>query len=539
MDHKKLAAIVRAVQDHTPGADTQLYEAVSQELYYYILKTVNDPHLADDLLQDTFLDIYQNIGKLQAPEAFVSWSRQIAHSRCTDYGRKRHDLLVDEDEDGKTVLDNLPEDRTEFIPHEALEIEDLKQTLHTLIDTLPPEQRSALMLRYFDEISVKEIAQIQNVSEGTVKSRLNYARNTLRKSVEDYEKKHDIKLHSVGIIPLLLWLFREFKVANSLSLTHAATAAAPAFSATVAAESTAASAAASVAATAAKGLSGKLIAGIAAASIAAGGVVAAVVIPKNETPAPPATTVVQTQVPTTSAPTLFPTQYCGYGTIGIDSQTNHRYELTVYEQTASYIRGYLDISQKYKSLHQTGFEGTGIWEEGQIKYHLIFETEDVISDIPDVTRKEVNVIYDPETDSFSLNDMYHVTFRPVNPEDDRTSVTEVRSWSGLGEDCYYSGFKSEDHLFQIQLSGITKTRILGKLTVSYEGKVDHETTFVGRGIWLEDHQYYRYEVRLDNPRKTNSALNNGETLWLYYNPEKGTLSSSAFDLYKFVLSPAT
>ena len=65
--------------------------------------------------------------------------------------------------------------------------------------------------RYFDEISVKEIAEIQGVAEGTVKSRLNYGRKSIKKSVEAYEKQHGIKLHCKGVIPLLLWLFLEYQ----------------------------------------------------------------------------------------------------------------------------------------------------------------------------------------------------------------------------------------------------------------------------------------------------------------------------------------
>lgn len=73
------------------------------------------------------------------------------------------------------------------------------------------EQRSATMLYYYDELSIKQIAQIQGVSEGTVKSRLNYARKSIKASVEEYEKKNNIKLHCVGVLPLLLWLFATTK----------------------------------------------------------------------------------------------------------------------------------------------------------------------------------------------------------------------------------------------------------------------------------------------------------------------------------------
>lgn len=204
MDRERLIALVTGVQNGDDNAMTEMYNAFHDDIHYYILKTVNDTELASDLTQDTFIEILQSIGSLQEPAAFVTWSRQIAYRRCTAYFKKRHDILVDEDEDGYSVFDTIAEDRTEFIPDEALDKEDLKQTIHSIIDELPEEQRSAIMMRYFDEIPVSDIAKVQGVSEGTVKSRLNYGRKAIKQSVENYEKKHNVKLHCAGVIPLLL-----------------------------------------------------------------------------------------------------------------------------------------------------------------------------------------------------------------------------------------------------------------------------------------------------------------------------------------------
>lgn len=188
MEKEKLVAMVTAIQNGDSDAMTQMYNTFHDDLRYYIYKTVHDPELADDLTQDTFMEILQCIGSLQEPAAFVTWSRQIAFRRCTAYFKKHHDLLADEDEEGYSIFDTIAEDRTEFIPDEALDREDLKQTIHAIIDALPQEQRSAIVLHYLDEMSVAEIAKIQNTSEGTVKSRLNYGRKAIRKSVEEYEK---------------------------------------------------------------------------------------------------------------------------------------------------------------------------------------------------------------------------------------------------------------------------------------------------------------------------------------------------------------
>ena len=219
MEREKLELIVSAAQRGEADAKAQLYQEYSEELYYYILKIVKNPEMAADLTQDAFIEILQTIHKLQEPKAFTTWSRQIAYHKCTAHFRKRRELLADENEDGFSVLDTVVEEREEFIPDEALDKDELKKTIQEMIDSLPEEQRAAVMMRYFDEISVKEIADIQGVSEGTVKSRLNYARKSIKQSVEDYEQKNGIKLHCKGIIPLLLWLFGEYRMANGMAFS--------------------------------------------------------------------------------------------------------------------------------------------------------------------------------------------------------------------------------------------------------------------------------------------------------------------------------
>lgn len=292
IEREKLISMVRGLQNGDPDAATKLYETFQSDIYYFILKTVNnDRELAEDLTQDTFIEILETVDKLQEPAAFVTWSKQIAYHKCTAYFRKRKELLADENEDGYSVFDTIEEYREEFIPDAALDHEDLKQTIIKMINDLPEEQKSAILLRYFNEISVKEIADIQGVTEGTVKSRLNYGRKSIKQAVEEYEKKNGIKLHCAGVLPLMLWFFKSYRVKNDLHISsntamqsfvigeESAGAAAIIGSSASAAAATTATATAAVgttvkaaAAVGGKALATKIIAGIAAAAVAIGGV---------------------------------------------------------------------------------------------------------------------------------------------------------------------------------------------------------------------------------------------------------------------------
>ena len=175
MEKQLLIKTVTAAQRGDVGAINTLFNEYYNDVHYFAYKTVKDAHLADDITQETFIEVIRTIKNLEAPAAFVSWLNKIAYHQCSRYFRKKRDVLAPEDENGNSPLDSIEEENSEFIPDEALEKEELRRTIMTMLDTLTEEQRSAVILRYYDELSVKEIAKIQGVSEGTVKSRLNYA----------------------------------------------------------------------------------------------------------------------------------------------------------------------------------------------------------------------------------------------------------------------------------------------------------------------------------------------------------------------------
>lgn len=228
MEREKLIQLVTAAQHGDTRALDTLFNQFYNDVYYFALKTVKDEELACDITQETFVEIINTINNLQEPAAFVKWMKQIAYHQCTRYFKKKKDVLVDEDEDGNTVFDILTEERAEFIPEEAIDQKDFRNTILAMLDELSEEQRAATLLYYYDELSVKQIAQIQEVSEGTVKSRLNYARKSLKSAVESYEKKNNIKLHSFAFLPFMLWLLK-----STAEETAVAAAAAPGVAATV------------------------------------------------------------------------------------------------------------------------------------------------------------------------------------------------------------------------------------------------------------------------------------------------------------------
>lgn len=280
LKQEELTALVRKAQSMDPDAMNRLFEENRDPIYYFALKTLQDPHAAEDVTQEAMIDILRNLEKLKDPAAFRAWSKEIVYRRCLHHIKKTPEVLVSEDEDGHSVFDTLEEEKADFIPDAAMESKEFQQTIHDMINSLPAEQRAAILLYHFENMSIREIAYVQHVPENTVKSRLNYGRKSIKQAVEGYEKKHGVKLHSVAILPLLGWILVKEAGGISMSATAAAATAggvATATGVTVAATSTAtATATTATATTAGTALSTKIIAGIAAAGILVGGAVAVV-----------------------------------------------------------------------------------------------------------------------------------------------------------------------------------------------------------------------------------------------------------------------
>lgn len=215
MEKERQIKLITAVQNGDGDAANEFFAEIYNDVYYFALKTVKDETLAADITQETLIEVFSKIGELRDPVAFPAWCRQITFFQCTRYFRKKKDIVLDEDEDGGSVFDTLKEESAEFIPDEALDRKDFKKIILDFLDTLSEEQRSAVMMYYFDELSVSQIAEIQGVSEGTVKSRLNYARKAIKAKVEEYEKENDIKLHGFAFFPFFGWLFGSEKAGFS------------------------------------------------------------------------------------------------------------------------------------------------------------------------------------------------------------------------------------------------------------------------------------------------------------------------------------
>ena len=271
----------------------QLVLAAQKRVYYHCKKMLKQEEDALDATQEILIAMLTGLKNLREPAAFWGWLSGITANYCRNVLRRRgREVPIPEDEEGNSLLDHFETQDEQLVPEKALDNDETRRMVVELVDNLPEAQRMCVLMYYYDEMSVRDIAQAMEVSEGTVKSRLNYARKSIRQGVEEYERK-GVKLY--GVSPLLLLVFFLRQEASTCTLEGAAAAAmagqAVVQAGTAAVEATGAGAAAetgaaagtgaaaeagaaagtATAGAAAAGVSTKLVAGLVAAAILTGG----------------------------------------------------------------------------------------------------------------------------------------------------------------------------------------------------------------------------------------------------------------------------
>ena len=207
MDINKLIEKAKSGNMDSFGEIYEYYRAKGINIAKQYVKTEED---AEDMYQDAFMNAMEHIDSFDLSKDFGPWLNVIIANRCKNYLEKKKPVNFSDVSDEETeFVDTLENRDAEIVPESAYDRKELMGIMDEIIDSLPQAQKEAVVLYYYKDMSVKQIAEYQEVPEDTIKSRLNYSRKKVSAAVEDYEKKNGIKLHSVIIVPLLLSLFFE------------------------------------------------------------------------------------------------------------------------------------------------------------------------------------------------------------------------------------------------------------------------------------------------------------------------------------------
>ncbi len=181
--------LVKACQQGDSSAFNLLVWRWEKPLYNFIYKYVGDATLAEDLVQDTFIRVLKSIGRYTHQGSFCTWLYRIAINLCKDHlKRKRlplvslHDYYTTDSGERVYVQDRISDE--EARTDESLKVEEREELVRRLLASLPEEQRIVILLKEYQELTFREIAEVLNVPEGTVKSRLYHGLRAMRESLE-------------------------------------------------------------------------------------------------------------------------------------------------------------------------------------------------------------------------------------------------------------------------------------------------------------------------------------------------------------------
>lgn len=155
-----------------------LVKQLQGQIYTLAVKMTGDREEAKDLTQEIFLKVYKSFATYDKSAKITTWIYKIATNTCIDYLRKKKELLMIQ-EDQEIQIEN----RFYSLPDRALENKELKQLINSKINLLPESYRMVVTLKYINELTFEEIADILKQPVNTVKTKLYRAREKLRDSL--------------------------------------------------------------------------------------------------------------------------------------------------------------------------------------------------------------------------------------------------------------------------------------------------------------------------------------------------------------------
>jgi RNA polymerase sigma-70 factor (ECF subfamily) len=189
VDQQAETELARAVIAGEPNSFERFVEHFRSKVFHYSWLMCGQPEDAEEVAQETMLKVFENIGRLREPEHVRAWVFRIARNACLMQRRKSvfapaQEVSLDELAPGIEI----PGD--EEPPEKELLSSELRAVLDRVILELPPVYRPVVVLRDLEELSTEETAQILDLSQDVVKTRLHRGRAAMRQAIDCYVRNH-------------------------------------------------------------------------------------------------------------------------------------------------------------------------------------------------------------------------------------------------------------------------------------------------------------------------------------------------------------
>ena len=192
--------LVRMIQGGDKEAFGELYRLTSPKAYFVAFQIVRNEQDAEDILQETYIKVLEKIDEIDTTQSFMGWIYRVVSNKSKNLLKNKNMLNFESYEE--EVFEDLPEERAEFNPEENLNQSEVCREVMAAIDELSEEKRICVIMKYFGEMTVAEVADSLEVPESTVRNRLFVARKELKKKLE---KKESTALYSAAPIGIVIW----------------------------------------------------------------------------------------------------------------------------------------------------------------------------------------------------------------------------------------------------------------------------------------------------------------------------------------------
>ncbi|MDC7995738.1 RNA polymerase sigma factor [Altibacter sp. HG106] len=195
MNHDTNQALIEKSLKGDTKAFGLLVTTYQSLVYTVLVRMVKTPEIAEELAQDTFVKAYHSLASFRGDAKFSSWLYRIAYRKALDYLRKAKRNPMQEWEEGAAVLAVAPIQNA----LEQLEQKEREAIIRKSIEMLPETDAALVTWYYFDDLSVKEIAAITELSESNIKVKLHRSRAKLYEQLQQYVLPNLSKPHGKAI----------------------------------------------------------------------------------------------------------------------------------------------------------------------------------------------------------------------------------------------------------------------------------------------------------------------------------------------------
>lgn len=493
------AELINSAINKDNNAYTELYRRTYDDVYRGIFVYVKNKDKIEDLVSETYIQAFRRLEQLNKPSSFLPWIRTIGRNKAIDVLRKKKpkvsidsfDVLNEGCDEKGLRFEEKFADKNAKIPLDEIDKRETHRLMEEILDSIPEEQSCVVKMFYYDEMSIREIAEILGCSENTVKSRLSYGRKKIQQEVLALEKK-GTKLYGLAPISFFVFLLRVYNTipVKPLSASVLASIESAVLGTTV--TSTVASTTATVATTTSKGIALKVTTGIVAGIVAvSGGVIAGKKLYdnyKSDNATKPSTTIT-TQVPSTVATTTVPmTTVHMYKELS-GSDTDYIKTLlayTIYFPSTDYSEmsdsDMVDLLSMYYMVKENYEEGNDFFPSSKVVEQQGYKVKIAQKDFQNVAKNAFNKILSntAKSDSVELKNgyyyfgvpasskKYNINVKDVKYNKDKSKVTITYTFNGET-----TGEKTTEHTATFTRNGNNKDF---PFRINSENKVQENTT---------------------------------------------------------------